>query len=514
MGIVRSTGIVALATLASRILGFIRDMVFAKYFGATGATDAFFVAFRIPNLLRRLVGEGALTISFIPVYTDYKVLKGEDEAFELARKVLSVLAVTVTLLVIAGVIFSPQIVDLFAWGFPEGPDKSLAVELNRIMFPYLLFVSYVAFAMGLLNTHGYFFAPSFAPVMLNIGMIVGIVFFRNTFSEPMYGAAIGVIAGGLLQAALQLPYMVKTGFKMKFSFDLAHPGIKKIFSMMAPALFGIAVYQLNILMSTILASFLEPGSISYLYYSDRLTEIVLGVFIVSIGNVVLPEMSRMRASDDMESFKKLYTASLRSALFLALPATAGLMALGYPIVSVLFARGSFGHTEAMLTARALFYSSIGISAISILRITTPAFFALKDTRTPVITSAISFVLNIALGWVLMNTQLKHAGLALANSAAVTVQTLIIFYFLRRRIGELDIKGLVVSALKYITASLLVAAAVSFVSMRIDWVNGGLLYRIGALTGIVLLGGSVYAAACAVMRTEELLYIVRRFMRKR
>jgi len=447
--LIRSTGIVAFSTLASRILGFIREMLFANYFGATGSTDAFFVAFRIPNLVRRLVAEGALSISFIPVYTETLVKEGDEEAMALARKTLSILALAVTGLIILGEIFSPEIVGIFAYGFDDTEKINLAVELTRIMFPFLFFVSFVAFSMGVLNSHKHFFAPAFAPVLLNVGIITGIMFLSRFFKEPLHGVALGVILGGLLQLFLQFPYLVKSGFRMKFSIDFKHPGIRKIFRMMGPALFGIAVYQINILMSTILASLLPAGSISYLYYSDRLTEMVLGIFIVSIGNVILPEMSRMSAEDNIDEVKDLYSRSVRAALFMAVPSAVALMTLGYPIISVIFMRGEFTAPDVGMTFRALFYASIGIISVSILRITTPTFYSLKETRAPVVAAAVAFVLNISLGYVLMNTELKHAGLSLANSVAMTVQMVILFIFLQKKLGTIDVRSIFLAAVKYL-----------------------------------------------------------------
>lgn len=520
MGLLRSTGIVAFSTLLSRILGFLRDMVFANYFGASGATDAFFVAFRIPNLLRRLVAEGALTISFIPVYTDYLLKNGKDEALVLAQKVLTLLTLAVFIMVAAGIIFSPQIVGLFAFGFTDIESLDLAVSLNRIMFPYLLFVSFVAFAMGFLNPHGYFFAPSFAPVLLNAGMITGIVYLSTLFREPLYGVALGVLVGGVLQLILQLPYLFKSGFRMSFSIDFDHPGIRRILRLMAPALLGIAVYQINILMSTILASFLEPGSITYLYYSDRLTEIVLGVFIVSIGNVVLPEMSRLNTLEDRAGFQRLYISSSRAALFLAVPAAAGLMSIGYPIISTLFMRGEFTPESVLMTNRALFFASIGIAAIAIVRITTPAFYALKETRLPVVAAAVSFVINISLGALLMQTPLRHAGLALANSMSVIAQMTVLFLFLNRRIktgssdtgsevSGLNLKELIPPLMKFIAASMLMVPVVLRICSYVDWNEDHLLKRIVFLMTSIGAGGAVYIGACAALKVDEVFYAMRR-----
>ncbi len=503
----RSAGVVMLSTLTSRVMGFVRDMIVAACFGASASLDGFFIAFRIPNLLRRLVAEGALTISFIPIYTEYLVKKGDGEGLELAQKTLSILLVVLATLCALGVFFSPEIVRLFAYGFTDEAVLALTTDLNRIMFPYLFFVGLVAFAMGVLNSHGYFFAPAFSPVLLNVGFIIGALFFRDLFDEPLHGLAWGVILGGVLQVVLQIPYMVKSGFRMRFSIDFNHPGIRSIFRLIAPAVFGIAIYQINIFMSTVLASMLAPGSISYLYYSDRLTEMVLGIFIISIGNVILPEMSRVSAKDDFEALKSIYVRSVRAALFLAVPAAAALMAAGLPIVSVLFMRGAFTAYHAEMTARALFCASIGIASVAVLRITTPTFYSLKDTRTPVITSAVSFVLNISLGYVLMQTALAHAGLSLANSISGTVQMGLLLWWLFRKIGAVAARPLIVPVIKYCLASGAMVGVILLVAGIVDWTGDPFIRRALFLSLVVVSGGAVYLLACLVLGVEEMRYII-------
>ncbi len=510
--LIKFTSIVAASTFLSRIMGFIRDMIIAGYFGATGALDGFFVAFRIPNLVRRLVAEGSLTISFIPVYTDYLVNNGEQEALKLAQKTLSILFLILLFIVLLGEVFSPQIVGLFAYGFTE-PDKiELTVALNRMMFPYLFFVGLVAFSMGILNSHGYFFAPAFSPVLLNVGFIIGAIFFSQLFREPLYGLAVGVILGGLMQLILQIPYLVRSGFRLRVSVDFKHPGIRRIFRMIGPALFGIAVYQINILMSTILASMLPSGSISYLYYSDRLTEIVLGVFIISIGNVILPEMSKMSAHDDMEELKKLYISSIRAALFLAIPASIALMAVGFPIISVLFMRGEFSSFHADMTYRALFFASLGIASLSVLRITTPTFYSLKDTKTPVKCAALSFVINIGSGFFLMQTWLKHAGLSLANSIAVTIQIIVLLIFLHERVGGLDLRQLIKPLIKFLLSSMLMAITIYYISGMVNWYSDTLYVRVAYLAIIVVVGGLIYVFASLLLGVEEITYLKRRLLK--
>ncbi len=509
--LIRSTGIIAASTLASRVMGFLRDMLMASFFGATGSTDAFFVAFKIPNLFRRFVAEGSLTISFIPVYTDYLLKKGEDEALWLAQKTFSILILILITIIGAGEFFSPEIVKLFAMGFSDQTSYFLAVDLTRIMFPYLFFVSLVAFSMGVLNSRGYFFAPAFAPVFLNVGMITGIIVLSSFFTQPLYGVAVGVIAGGVMQVILQIPYLIKAGFRMKLSFDFRHPGIRKIMKLLGPAVFGMAIYQINSVVLTVLASFLDAGSISYIYYSDRLTELVLGVFIVSIGNAILPSLSRHTSNNNVEGLKALYLKSISGAFVLALPAAVILTVFGYQIISVLFLRNEFTPNDALMTYRALFYAGLGLLPVSILRLTTPVYYAMKDTRTPVRISAVSMVINLGLGALLMRTGLKHAGLTLALSVATTVQVILLVAVLRKRTGPMGIKKYIRGLAGTLAASAVMGAVFFLMRDIADWNDASLPCRAGALTASLVTGTLVFLIVSYAAGVGEVRFIIRRFI---
>jgi putative peptidoglycan lipid II flippase len=481
----------------------------AAYFGAARTADVFYVSFMIPNLFRRLVAEGALTISFIPVYTETLIHEGEDESMKLAQKVMTVQAIFIMAIITAGVIFSPQLMRIF-FGRNDSPEVlSLSINLTQLMFPYLFFAGFVAFAMGYLNSHRHFFAPAIAPVLLNIGMIAGIVFLSRLFENPIYGAAYGVLIGGLLQLIIQIPYMIREGFVFKISVDFKHPGIKKIFKMLTPALFGIAVYQINTLVSNMLATMIPEGSVSYIYYTNRLTELVLGVFIVSISNVILPEMSKLTALDDTEKFKKLFSDSVSSALFLAVPAAAALIAAGIPVISVIFMHGKFNYNDAVLTYYSLVTASIGIIFVSALRIATPAFYAMKDTRTPVIAAAVSLVINVVAGYTLMHTPLKHAGLTLANTISAIVQMSIMLVLLNKKTGGIDVKRILTSLVKFIIASAVMAALVVWIGSFADWKHGTMMIKSIFLGIIVFAGGGVYFIMCYLLRADEMMYFVRR-----
>lgn len=505
--VVRSTGIVAIATLASRVLGFTRDMLMAAVFGASSSTDAFFVAFRIPNMLRRFVAEGTLTISFVPVYTEVLLNNGEKEAGDVASRTLTLQMLVITAIVSIGIIFSPEIIGVIGYGFRGSEPFELAVALNRVMFPYLFFVGFVAFSMGILNSHGYFFAPAFSPVLLNVGMISGILIFSRFFEEPLFGVSAGVIFGGIFQFFLQVPYLAKSGYRLKLSFNFDHPQLKKIYRLLVPAFFANGIVQINIIIGTVMASTLESGSISYLYYADRLTEIVLGVFIISIGNVILPEMSRLTVSDNMDRFRDLYTSSLKSALFLAVPASIALMTIGFPIISVLFLRGKFGIPEAELTEKALFYASLGIPSISVNRITVTAFFSLKESKKPALSALAALLVYIVAGYLLMQTSLKHAGLALAGSLSATVQMVFLLIWLNRLTGGIRFFPALGSFCKFLVSGIIMACGIKSITKIADWSKDPLLFKVCILVLVVAGGGIIYLIVSLLMKTKEGRFII-------
>ena len=507
--LIRSTGIVALSTIASRILGFLRDMLMAGYFGATVLTDAFFVAFRIPNLLRRFVAEGTLTVAFIPVYTDVLMKKGEEEALALAQKIFTLQMILILILTVLGVIFSPEIVSLMGYGFTDPAVVALTVDMNRIMFPYLFFIGLVAFSMGILNSHGYFFAPAFSPVLLNVGIITGIILGGVLFKQPIYGVAAGVIFGGFLQFLLQVPYLFRAGFRIKLTIDLRHPHVRRIVKLFVTAVYANGIVQINLLISTMLATFLPDGSLSYIYYSDRLTELVLGIFIISISNVILPEMSRITSNADMGKLRDLYAASMRGALFLAVPAAAALMAIGFPIISVLFARNRFTMLDASMTYQALFYASMGIASIAVMRITTPVFFSLEDVRKPVISATVGLVIFTVSGYLLMNTDLRHAGLTLANSISVTVQMILLVAWLNGKIGGIPWRKIIAPLMKIVVSTLGMVLVIRVLSGLVAWKEGGLAVRVIFLAAIILCGGSVYLGLCRAMKVDEVAFLIRK-----
>jgi len=502
--IVRAAGVVGTATLGSRILGFVRDMVTAFFFGTGNAADAFFVAFTIPNLLRRLFAEGTMTVSFVPVFTDYLVNRGRDEAFRVARITMTILSIVLVVIILIGIVFSPEIVFLFAPGFKGDPLKwELTVDLTRIMFPYILFVSLTALAMGVLNSMGHFLAPASAPILLNVAMIGSMFLISPLMKRPIVGLAWGVIIGGLLQVLLQVGPLIRRGVTFRLSLNYSHPAVKMILKLMLPAVFGASIYQLNVVVIRLLASMLEPGSVSYLYYADRLAQFPLGIFAVAIGTAVLPSMSKMAATGRIDELKETFTDSLSIALFITIPAAVGLIVLRVPIISLLFYRGEFDYSSVVSTAEALLYFSIGLPAVSGVRVMANGFYALKDTATPVKIGAVSIALNIVLCFLLMGP-LRHGGLALAVSVAAFLNAFLLLYVFRRREGRLRLRRLFVSLVKTTIACTAMGASSMFVASFFDWeLKGQILSKLIFITAAIVVGVLVYTAVTYLMGSREL-----------
>lgn len=508
----RAAGVVSLFTLLSRVLGLMRDMVVAALFGSGMTADAFFVAFRIPNLLRRLFAEGSLTIAFIPVFTEYLTRKGKDDAFEMARVVLTLLSVALAVITIFGFLFSPWIVRIQAFGFGgSGMKYDLTVLLTRITFPYIFFISLVAFFMGILNSLRHFAAPAAAPIFLNMGIIGSAFLISPHLSEPIVGVAMGVFIGGFLQVALQIPWVLKSGMRLVPLWMPGHPAVRRIGRLMLPAVFGSAVYQFNQFMGTLLASFLPEGSISWLYYADRVVQFPLGVFAIAISTAVLPSLSGHAADEDLDEFNRTLSHALRLVFFVTIPATLGLIVLGKPIISILFERGAFSEHASSMTWEALFYYTLGLWAFSGVRILVSAFYALQDTKTPVKVAVVALAVNIALSLALMGP-LRHGGLALALSLASGVQFVLLAMFLFRRLKVLALRPVFVSVSRSILASVIMALAVVFAKQW--WLvfspESGVLRNGLSLAALVLLGGGIYVLSSWILRAQELQPLINMF----
>ena len=505
----KAAGIVGFYTLLSRILGLIRDIVVAGFFGAGMAADAFFVAFRIPNMLRRLFAEGSLTIAFIPIFTEYMRKRSREDAFELARVTLTLLSIILAIITIAGVIFSPWIVRILAWGFGgEGAKYELTVLLTRITFPYIFLVSIVAFFMGVLNTLKHFAAPAAAPVFLNLGIIAGTILISPYLKTPVIGTAIGVIIGGILQVGLQIPWVIKNGLSLMPRWMPAHPAVKRIGLLMVPAVFGSAIYQVNQFIGTLLASCLPEGSISWLYYADRLVELPLGVFAIAISTAALPSLAKQAVDNNLPEFSDTLNHAVRLTFFITIPAMMGLIVLGKPIVQLFFERGAFDALSTENTAFALVFYSAGLWAFSGNKIIVSAFYAVQDTLTPVKISIVTLLLYLIFGLILMGP-LRHGGLALALSLSSSAQFVLLVILLKKKIKGWNLFTILQSAIKSIIATILMGIGVFilYAGLFPKESDSGVFYQTTYILGLVIAGIIIYFGAAKLLGCGELDSIV-------
>jgi putative peptidoglycan lipid II flippase len=487
--IVRATGVMGSATLMSRILGLIRDMVIAAFFGATYATDAFFLALTIPNLLRRLLGEGTLTTSFVPVYTDYLAHRPE-EAPRVVHITTTITIALLFVLTILGITLSPFIIKLQApwWNNPE--QIKLTVLLTRICFPYLFFIGLVALAMGILNSHRHFLAPAVAPCLLNISIIACVLFLSPKVYPPIITAALGFTLGGLAQLLLQLPFLKAKGITLRLNFNLHHPALRRIVLMMAPMMLGIGAYQFNFVISRLLATKLPEGSVSYLFYAFRFFEFPQGIFTIALGVAVLPSFARLVSQGRMEEFVEGVNFSVRMMLFITIPAMVGLIILRVPILNLILQRGDFTYHTTSMTAQALLYYSLSLWAYGGIQVLSRAFYALNDVKTPVMIAIGALMINSLMGLLLMSP-LLHAGLALAMSIAAIVNVSLLALFFHRKNSGLHLRDLAATVFKTVLATIPVALVAILIERGYTWTESG-----GYAVKILLLGGGIIVAIAA------------------
>jgi putative peptidoglycan lipid II flippase len=448
--IARSAGVVSAAVLISRVTGLVRESIMAALFGASQSYDAFVLGFRIPNLMRDLFAEGGLSAAFVPIFTRYLTTKSREEALRLFNLAATAIIMIVGSLCALGAMFSPQLVDLFAHGFRQVPGKyELAVHLSRIMFPFLLLVALAAQSMGVLNACRKFGIPALSSVMFNVGsvsfgLIIGFVLGPHIGIEPIYGMAWGVVLGGALQIAFQLPTLVKAGFAFRPAIDFRDQGLRNVLRLMGPALLGSASTQINILVNTNFASGLRDasgmvmnGPVSWLNYAFRFMQFPLGVFGVAIAAATLPEIARSAARSDFREFRETLSRSLSMVMVLTIPSSVGLAVLGPSIVGAIYQYHKFTAFDTHQTALALSCYAAGLAGYASLKVLVPAFYALDDARTPMLVSLFSVAVNFAAASYMVQTPLRHAGLALATSAVSVASFLLLLVVLRRKIGRLD-----------------------------------------------------------------------------
>ena len=429
--LLKSTGVVGAMTLISRVLGFLRDVVVAQAFGAGPATDAFFVAFKIPNFMRRLFAEGAFSLAFVPVFSEYKAQRSAEETRLFASRVAGTLGGVLLAVTAVCELAAPLLVVVFAPGFVGEPERfQLASDMLRLTFPYLLFISLTAFAGGMLNSIGKFAIPAITPVLLNLVLIAAAVCAAPLFDTPIMALAWGVFFAGLAQLLFQLPALAQAGLLVWPRWGWRGPGVQKVLKLMVPTLFGSSVAQLNLLFDTLLASFLAAGSVSWLYYSDRLLEFPLGVFGVALATVILPSLSRQHAEGAPEAFHATMDWALRWGLLVALPASVGLAFLSGPMLATLFYHGAFEARDVLMSQRSLIAYSFGLVGFVLIKILAPGFYARQDTRTPVKIGIIAMLSNMVMNLVLI-WPLAHAGLALATSLSAFLNAGLLWRGLRR-----------------------------------------------------------------------------------
>jgi putative peptidoglycan lipid II flippase len=490
----RALATVSSMTLVSRVMGYVRDFFIARAFGAGLATDAFFVAFRIPNLLRRLFAEGAFAQAFVPILAEYKHREGAEQTKALVDSVATGLLLVLVVAAALGVAAAPFIVYISAPGFAADPQKfALTAAMLRVTFPYIAFISLAALAAGILNTWSRFAVPAFTPVLLNVSFIVGAALFADRFDPPVRVLAWAVFAGGILQLAFQLPFLARIGMLPRWRLNFQHPGVRRMLKLMAPAVFGVSVSQISLLINTIFASFLVSGSVSWLYYADRLMEFPAGVLGVALGTIILPSLAKYHAQAKPEEYAKLLDWGLRVTLLFALPAAVALAVLAIPLIATLFHYGHYTVHDAWMTREALVAYSVGLLGMIFVKILAPGFYARQNVRTPVKIGIVTLLATQAMNLAFI-APLKHAGLALAIGLGACLNAMLLYRLLRKHGIYVPQPGWGAFALKVAIAVGAMALALGFAMGRAEWWFGAHWHaRLPALAALVALGAAVYGA---------------------
>ncbi|MGZ8225239.1 MAG: murein biosynthesis integral membrane protein MurJ [Methylococcaceae bacterium] len=489
----KSTAVVSTMTLVSRLLGFVRDMLIARLFGVDPATDAFFVAFKIPNFLRRLFAEGAFAHVFVPLLTDYKEQKDKAALKQFINKTAGTLSVYLALITLIGIVIAPLLILLLAPGFSwQGTQHDLSVKLLQITLPYLIFIVLVAFAGGILNAYGKFAVPALTPVFLNICMIVAAVWLAPLMDEPVTALAWSVFAAGVVQLLFQLPTLKRLGLLPRLTVDFRDPGVKRTINLMLPAIFSVSVTQINLLLDTLIASFLTVGSVSWLYYSDRLVEFPLGILGLALGTVILPSLCKNHVAEDTMAFSKALDWGLRLALLVGLPATIGLVLLSEPMLSTLFQYNEFSINDVHYAGQSLEAYAIGLLGYLLIKVLVPGFTARMDMKTPVRYGVFAMIVSLALNVVLV-FPLAHAGLALATSLGAFFNALLLLNKLLRDKVYQPASGWLLFITRILLASTAMSTVLYFLVDASWWNHWSWLERILNLLKWILVGMAAYAA---------------------
>lgn len=513
VSLIGSAGVVSAATGLSRIAGLVREQVMAYFFGAGMATDAFLTAFRIPNLLRDMFAEGALSAAFVPVFKEKLVTSTKEDAFRLADVVITGILIVVGLIVLLGIIASPAIVYVSANGFTAIPEKfDLTVSLTRYMFIYLLLVSLSALVMGMLNSFGRFGIPAISPALFNIGIIATVIALYRFLEVPVYALALGVVLGGVAQLLIQLPPLIRIGYRFKPAINFLDEGMKRVVNLLMPMIIGLSAGRINILLSTLLASFMMQGSISFLSYAYRLMHFPLGVFAVALGTVALPAVTELVARKDMAGLRRTFDEAIGLNLFYVVPSAACLAFMGREIVDLIFAWGAFSAEDSLHTSLALLHYSYGLIGFAAVRVTVPFYYAFGDSKLPMKASVVAVVVNMALYYPLIQI-LDFAGLAAATSIAGLLNFGILLYYLPARGVSFSIGHLGLTFFRIALASFLAFYVARLVP--VGFYRGGLevVSRLEELLVPLAIATVLYFSLCTVMGVKEVRDIFRKIFRK-
>lgn len=493
--------------MISRFAGLARDMVIASIFGAGFGSDAFFMAFTIPNLLRRFFAEGSLTAAFVPTFTQVRQHQGDEEAQRVVNICWSLLLLVMLGVTCVGILIAPWLVDVIGAGFGKVAGKlELTIHLTRLMFPYIFFVSMLALFTGVLNVYGHYFVPAFSPLILNLSMISGALLCRQMFTVPIESLAWGVVAGGFLQLAMTIPVLRRYGLTLKFSLNWRDSVVQRIGCLMIPGIVGVAIYQINVVVTRLLSSFLEQGSVSYLYYGQRLFEFPQGIFVVSLAQAVLPTMSKQAAAGDMAAVKSSLNYALTLIMLITIPASAGLMVCALPIYSQLFMNGAFSYTDVQQTALALAAYAPGLLFVGISRVIVPTFYAMQDTRTPVWVSFWTLLVNVGLGLLMMGPW-QYVGLAMALTCSSVFNALVLLVLLKRRIGSIAFTAVSWTAARVLVATGVMALIVNRLLLLGEWSSGVNTLNLVVLLGAISIGMASYCSCCYIFQIKELREVV-------